>query len=178
MSAYKGQRGPNVSQYIANLNQLSPQQDLLADPAPTEDFSDFLNGEFFDVDNARNASVDFASASAFGLDFDTEQTQPLKTDGEFPRNPGTSADANMDFNLNGKHISMFKTVPFFSQCGCYPSRLVRLNCCMVRITPSNSRLARRMQTPPCVLHASSPHTSYNSHSQGVLYMQPCITAST
>ena len=112
MSAYKGQRGPNVSQYIANLNQLSPQQDLLADPAPTEDFSDFLNGEFFDVDNARNASVDFASASAFGLDFDTEQTQPLKTDGEFPRNPGTSADANMDFNLNGKHISMFKTVPF------------------------------------------------------------------
>ncbi|KAF7678213.1 regulatory protein cys-3 [Alternaria burnsii] len=100
MSAYKGQRGPNVSQYIANLNQLSPQQDLLADPAPTEDFSDFLNGEFFDVDNARNPSVDFSSASAFGLDFDTEQTQPLKTDGEFPRNSGTSADANMDFNLN------------------------------------------------------------------------------
>jgi len=92
-----------VSQYIANLNQLSPQQDLLADPAPTEDFSDFLNGEFFDVDNARNASnasVDFASASDFGLNFDSEQTQPLKTDGDFPRNPAITAEANMDFSLN------------------------------------------------------------------------------
>ncbi|KAL1797462.1 hypothetical protein ACET3X_004068 [Alternaria dauci] len=117
MSAYKGQRGPNVSQYIANLNQLSPQQDLLADPAPTDDFSDFLNGDFFDADNARNASVDFASASDFGLHFDSEQTQPLKADGEFPRNSGTSAGANMDFNLNGDFpftdFNNFGTTPAF-----------------------------------------------------------------
>jgi hypothetical protein len=151
MSAYKGQRGPNVSQYIANLNQLSPQQDLLADPAPVEDFSDFLNGEFFDVDNARNASVDFASASDFGLDFDSEQTQPLKTTGEFPRNPATSTDTNMDFNLNGKHMSIFTPHPISScRFDCCPLRLVRLDSRMVRITPSNGRPPRRMQTPPCV----------------------------
>jgi len=117
MSAYKGQRGPNVSQYIANLNQLSPQQDLFAEPAPAEDFSDFLNGDFFDADGARNASVDFASTSDFGLGFETEQTQPLKTDGEFPRNPSTSVDATMDFNLNGDFpftdFNNFGTAPAF-----------------------------------------------------------------
>jgi hypothetical protein len=129
MSAYKGQRGPNVSQYIANLNQLSPQQDLLADPAPAEDFSDFLNGEFFDVDNARNASVDFASASDFGINFDNEQTQPLKTDGQFPRNPSTSVDANMDFNLNGKYFPAFKAILLS----------YRWRRCLSRLVPFNGR---------------------------------------
>jgi hypothetical protein len=102
--SYKGHRGPNVSQYIANLNQLSPQQDLLADPAPVEDFSDFLNADFFDVNNVRNASLNFNSAADFGVDFDSEQTQPLKTDGKLPRNPSiASADPNMEF-MNGKHV--------------------------------------------------------------------------
>jgi hypothetical protein len=107
MSAYKGHRGPNVSQYIANLNQLSPQQDLLADPAPVEDFSDFLNADFFDVNNPRNAGLDFNSSADFGVDFDNEQTQPLKTDGKLPRNPSiASADPNMEF-MNGKHLLCF-----------------------------------------------------------------------
>ncbi|KNG52377.1 regulatory protein cys-3 [Stemphylium lycopersici] len=101
MSSYKGQRGPNVSQYIATLNQPSPQQDLLAEPAPVEDFSDFLNADFYDVNNARNASIDFNSPGDFDINFDSEQSQPLKTGGEFSRNPSTGADANMDFNLNG-----------------------------------------------------------------------------
>jgi hypothetical protein len=124
MSAYKGQRGPNVSQYIANLNQLSPQQDLLADPAPVEDFSDFLNGEFFDADSARNASIDFAATSDFGLNFESEQTQPLKTDREFPRNSSTSVDATMDFNLNGKQLPIPKAVPLPCRLGYCQSRLV------------------------------------------------------
>ncbi|RMZ69461.1 regulatory cys-3 [Pyrenophora seminiperda CCB06] len=101
MSAYKGQRGPNVSQYIANLNQLSPQQDLLSDPAPVEDFSDFLNADFLDV-NTQHTSVDFNSPTDFDINFDNEPTKASKANGEFPRNPGTGVDANMDFNLNGK----------------------------------------------------------------------------
>ncbi|CAA9964373.1 Regulatory protein cys-3 [Pyrenophora teres f. maculata] len=101
MSAYKGQRGPNVSQYIANLNQLSPQQDLLSDPAPAEDFSDFLNTDFLDVNNTQSASVEFSSPTDFDINFDNEPTQASKTTGEFPRNPSTGVDANMDFNLNG-----------------------------------------------------------------------------
>jgi len=101
MSAYKGQRGPNVSQYIANLNQLSPQQDLLSDPVPAEDFSDFLNADFLDVNSAQNASVDFNSPTDFDINFDNESTQPSKANAEFPHNPSTGVDANMDFNLNG-----------------------------------------------------------------------------
>ena len=102
MSAYKGQRGPNVSQYIANLNQLSPQQDLLSDPVPAEDFSDFLNADFLNVNSAQNASVDFNSPTDFDINFDNESTQPSKANAEFPHNPSTGVDANMDFNLNGK----------------------------------------------------------------------------
>ena len=102
MSAYKGHRGPNVSQYIANLNQLSPQQDLLADPAPVEDFADFLNADFYDVNNVRNASVEFNPSVDFNFDVDSEQAQPSKTDGKLTRNPSiTSADPNMEF-MNGK----------------------------------------------------------------------------
>jgi hypothetical protein len=100
MSSYKGQRGPNVSQYIATLNQPSPQQDLLADPAPAEDFSDFLNADFFDVSNARNASVDFSTPGDFDINFGNEPSQPLKTTEGFQ--PVTTA--SMDFNLNGKRL--------------------------------------------------------------------------
>ncbi|KAF1830600.1 hypothetical protein BDW02DRAFT_93196 [Decorospora gaudefroyi] len=117
MSAYKGHRGPNVSQYIANLNQLSPQQDLLADPAPAEDFSDFLNADFFDVNNAHNASVDFNSPIDFGVDFEGEQTQPLKPDGKLPPTPTASADPSMDFNLNSDFqftdLNNFAPTPIF-----------------------------------------------------------------
>ncbi|EUC50043.1 hypothetical protein COCMIDRAFT_1234 [Bipolaris oryzae ATCC 44560] len=97
MSSYKGQRGPNVSQYIATLNQPSPQQDLLADPAPAEDFSDFLNADFFDVSNARHASADFGNAGNFDINFDNQSSRPLKSPERFQ--PATSA--SMDFNLNG-----------------------------------------------------------------------------
>ncbi|KAF1940811.1 bZIP transcription factor-like protein [Clathrospora elynae] len=100
MSAYQGHRGPNVSQYIASLNQLSPpQQDLLADPVPAEDFSAFLNTDFDDVNNG---SVEFTSPAAFDADLDIEQTQPLQTNGRLLRNPSiASADPMMEFNMNG-----------------------------------------------------------------------------
>ncbi|KAJ4365162.1 hypothetical protein N0V83_008780 [Neocucurbitaria cava] len=105
MSAYKGHRGPNVSQYIANLNQLSPpqEQDLLAEPQPVqEDFSDFLNADFFDVNSGRNVPVDFTSPIEFDVEIDAEQTQQPKTAGPLPRPAAnTSADSNMDFSLNG-----------------------------------------------------------------------------
>lgn len=101
MSGYKGHRGPNVSQYIANLNQLSPPQDLLADPAPIEeDFSDFLNTDFFDVNTGRSVPVDFTAPIDFGID---EQTQPPKAGEKLPLpTVDTAADPNMDFSLNGE----------------------------------------------------------------------------
>jgi len=103
MSAYKGHRGPNVSQYIANLNTLSPPQDLLADPVPVEeDFSAFLNADFFDVNNPRNASVDFTSPIDFNVDIDAEPALTPKTGGKLAQpTVNTSADPTMDFSLTG-----------------------------------------------------------------------------
>jgi hypothetical protein len=101
MSGYKGPRGPNVSQYVANLNQLSPPTDNLAEPQPvTEDFSAFLNTDFFDINGGTN--VDLNSPIDFDVDFDIKQsTQP--TAENTPRNSIStgSAKPNMDFNLNG-----------------------------------------------------------------------------
>ncbi|KAJ4405974.1 hypothetical protein N0V91_004858 [Didymella pomorum] len=101
MSGYKGPRGPNVSQYIANLNQLSPPTDNLAAPAPVnDDFSAFLNTDFFDINGGNN--VDLNSPIDFGVDFDIKpSTEP--TAESSPRNSISAASAkpNMDFNLNG-----------------------------------------------------------------------------
>lgn len=100
-----------MSQYIATLNQPSPQQDLLADPVP-DDFSDFLNAEFYDVSNSHTVGVDFNSPGDFNINFDSNQSRPLKTDEAFQHSP-TSASANMDFNLNGKHsVVLYNEIPY------------------------------------------------------------------
>ncbi|KAF2846358.1 bZIP transcription factor-like protein [Plenodomus tracheiphilus IPT5] len=103
MSAYKGHRGPNVSQCIANLNTLSPTQDLPADPVPVEDdFSAFLNADFYDVNGTRTSSIDFTSPVDFNVDVDAEPTQPPKTGVPLARPTGTtSVDPTMDFSLQG-----------------------------------------------------------------------------
>lgn len=103
MSAFKGHRGPNVSQYIADLNTLSPTQDLLADPVPVDDeFSAFLNADFFDVNGIRGSSIDFASPVDFHI-VDTKSTLSPKTGGPLARPTGsTSGDPTMDFSLQGK----------------------------------------------------------------------------
>lgn len=102
MSGYKPYRGLNVSQYVANLNQPSPPQDLFAESNPTEeDFSAFLNADFLDINNSGSAQVDLNSSLNFDLDIDTAHTQP-KTDEKSPRlSLDASVDPNMDFNLNG-----------------------------------------------------------------------------
>ncbi len=104
MSGYKGPRGPNVSQYIANLNQLSPPTENLTDPQPvTDDFSAFLNTDFFDINGG--TSVDLNSPINFDVDFDVK-TSPQATAESTPRHSISAANAkpNMDFNLNGKFV--------------------------------------------------------------------------
>lgn len=101
MSTYKGQRGPNVSQYIANLNHLSPTQDVLAEPQPSEDdFSAFLNAEFFDATNSGQHPVDLNSPLDFDLDIPIAHTQ-IKADEKSPQLPlDPTTTPNMDFNMN------------------------------------------------------------------------------
>ncbi|KAF2625363.1 hypothetical protein BU25DRAFT_346348 [Macroventuria anomochaeta] len=115
MSGYKGPRGPNVSQYIANLNQLSPLSDNPAEPQPvTEDFSAFLNTDFFDINGGIN--VDLNSPIDFGVDFDIKPSTPSTAE-HTPRNSISAASSkpNMDFNLNGDFqftdFSNFNTAP-------------------------------------------------------------------
>lgn len=115
MSGYKGPRGPNVSQYIANLNQLSPASETLADPQPVgDDFSAFLNTDFFDINGGTN--VDLNSPIDFGVDFDIKPSaQPTAENS--PRNSISTASAkpNMEFNLNGEFdISLHALVDLMS----------------------------------------------------------------
>jgi hypothetical protein len=103
MSAYKGHRGPNVSQYIANLNQLSPPQGPLDEQAaaPEEDFSLFLSNEFYDINNGPIADFD----APIDLDIDLAAEQPAQPSlGQNSRKHSLhpSAEPNMEFNLNGK----------------------------------------------------------------------------
>jgi hypothetical protein len=73
MSTYSGgRRGPNVSQYLRDLNSLNPQEPASDEPfSMGEDLSRFTNTEFFDYDSGQNldfqahpVKVDTASADA------------------------------------------------------------------------------------------------------------------
>ncbi|KAJ8118651.1 hypothetical protein OPT61_g410 [Boeremia exigua] len=115
MSGYKGPRGPNVSQYIANLNQLSPPAETLADPHPAaEDFSAFLNTDFFDINGGTNVNLN--SPIDFGVDFDIKPSTQATAENS-PRNSISAASTKptMDFNLNGDFqftdFSNFNTAP-------------------------------------------------------------------
>lgn len=51
MSNYNARRAPNVSQYLANLNQIPSQQEISPTDLTLGDDLDFLaNAEFFDFD--------------------------------------------------------------------------------------------------------------------------------
>jgi hypothetical protein len=103
MSAYKGHRGPNVSQYIANLNQVSPQQGSLDESAAPseEEFSLFLNNEFYDINNGPIA--DFDAPLDLDIDLSAEEpAQPSLGQNSRKRSLHPSAEPNMEFNLNGK----------------------------------------------------------------------------
>ncbi|KAJ6441905.1 regulatory protein cys-3 [Purpureocillium lavendulum] len=67
MSTYNGRHGPNVSQYLRDLNTISPQDTTAADEAfnMEDDLSLFTNTQFFDFDSGQN------------LDY---QAQPVKGD--------------------------------------------------------------------------------------------------
>ncbi|OSS51411.1 hypothetical protein B5807_04002 [Epicoccum nigrum] len=100
MSGYKGPRGPNVSQYIANLNQLSPVTEALAEPQPvSDDFSAFLNTDFFDINGGTN--VDLTAPIDFGVDFDLKPSaQPTAENSPRQSFSAPSTKPSMDFNLN------------------------------------------------------------------------------
>jgi len=104
MSAYKGHRGVNVSQYIQQLNELSPPQGLFDEPAPSdEDFSAFLNTDFDDITAGPIAAFDSPIDLNADLAAPAQQSQPNLGNTSRKHSLHTSAEPNMEFNLNGKY---------------------------------------------------------------------------
>lgn len=105
MSAYKGPRGPNVSQYIANLNQLSPVQGSPEEAAPAseEDFSLFLNNDFYDINNGPISGFD--APLDLNVDVATAEQTSQPNLGQTSRKQSlhTSADPNMEFDFTGDY---------------------------------------------------------------------------
>jgi hypothetical protein len=138
-----------VSQYIANLNQLSPPSDNLADPQPVnDDFSAFLNNDFFDINGGTN--IDINSPIDFGVDFDIKpSTQPTAENS--PRNSISAASTkpNMDFSLNGKSAVLYSrcacrsfilsTIPSFPSLSTWPE--------VLHAVPANHSCSSDMHTP-------------------------------
>lgn len=80
MSGYNGRRGPNVSSYVQQLNNVPMPQDL---PAQEEDFGNlqdemamFTNTEFYD----------------FGLGDIADLNQPVESDSTRPQTSYSSPD--------------------------------------------------------------------------------------
>jgi len=74
MAAYNGRRGPNVSQYIAGLNQMPTANDL----SPPDDFTIdddlalFTNTEFFDQDSG--TMMNLQQPASFNQDVSRKQS--------------------------------------------------------------------------------------------------------
>lgn len=89
---HDGQRGPNVAEFIANLNAIPTAQDLAAQQHQDFNFDDdlalFTNATFFDFDIGQDADLQPST-----LGFDGQQR------GEAQPQQGTQdmAKANMDF---------------------------------------------------------------------------------
>ncbi len=65
--AYHGRRGPNVSEYIANLNAIPTAQDMQNSNSESfldDDLAMFTNTQFFDFDLGQDADLGAAALNA------------------------------------------------------------------------------------------------------------------
>lgn len=82
MSTYNGRHGPNVSQYLRDLNTISPNDTTGVEEQQfnmEDDLALFTNTQFFDFDSGQN--TDF-------------QAQPVKAEGKAPHSGTTSEDVS------------------------------------------------------------------------------------
>ncbi|KAF4343166.1 regulatory cys-3 [Fusarium beomiforme] len=76
MSNFNGRRGPNVSQYLRDLNAINRQETAHDEPFNMEeDLALFTNTQFFDFETGQNTDY---------------QAQPLKVDMEAPQSTSPS----------------------------------------------------------------------------------------
>lgn len=98
MSTYNGRHGPNVSQYLRDLNTISPQET----PAPAaddgfnmeDDLALFTNTQFFDFDSGQN--TDF-QAQPMKIDVDSTRHNSTASGDVTPAQTTVSDIPNLDF---------------------------------------------------------------------------------
>lgn len=104
MSTYNGRRGPNASQYLRDLNTISPQDTTGADDNGNfnyggDDLAIFTNTEFFDFDSGQN------------MDF---QAQPVKNDASSTTSPANAEIPSSANSVMGDLTTMdYMTGKFF-----------------------------------------------------------------
>lgn len=76
MSNYNGRRAPNISQFIRDLNVVSPEGNQDDEMSPM-DLSLFTNTEFYDLESGRNTDY---------------QAQPVKIDTAAPTPAASTVD--------------------------------------------------------------------------------------
>jgi hypothetical protein len=105
--AYNGHRGPNVSEFIANLNAIPPAQEL-AEPEFNfdADLAMFTNTTFFDFDLGHNADLQP------DMHFDMKPQQIENTQNNNAGTPVDFSKTNMDF-LQSQYTD-FVTLFWFS----------------------------------------------------------------
>lgn len=98
MSGYSGRSGVNVSQYLANLNAIpSPQDTPVESQSRDDEFSLFMNTDFFDQLNDAGP----ADLGAPLADFDLDPTvAPIPADSIDNGAPSTG-DPKLEFGING-----------------------------------------------------------------------------
>jgi len=104
--AYNGRRGPNVSEYIANLNAVPTAQDLQnsnQDNFIDDDLAMFTNTQFFDFDLGQDADLQAGSFAVEGQAVAPESVDVKSIDfmqGDFSF-PEFNAFSQPPFNDNG-----------------------------------------------------------------------------
>jgi hypothetical protein len=82
MSAFNGQRGPNVSEYIANLNAIPSAQDMASQNQDNfhldDDLAMFTNTQFFDFDLGQDADL---QPTSFAFDGQSRTAPVAPADG-------------------------------------------------------------------------------------------------
>jgi hypothetical protein len=142
--AYNGRRGPNVSEYIANLNAIPTAQDLQnsEDNFNMEDsLAMFTNTQFFDFDLGHNADLEpnFTIDKDFGADAG-ETVAPESTEVK-----------PLDF-MSGKHLPSCLCSLLFCRCHC---RFWSI------LTSSSARPAVQAVPPLWTLDAKMLHSDFH-----------------
>jgi hypothetical protein len=151
MSNYNGRRGPNVSQYLRDLNAINRQEPAPEEPfTMEEDLALFTNTQFFDFETGQNTDY---------------QAQPVKADAETSQSASPSEDMTPAQSVMGE-LSGLEFMPgefsFQDFTNAYPS------------TPLNAFPDNAQNFPSMQPNGSSayPQVPQAQHHQQPHYGQP------